>query len=1842
MDASFTQEWVLKAVRSGLLDPAAAAEVLRNDPYATKSLGRLTRATESVKPPQALRTEIRQLTLRGLSADEWAGTLVGDADPAGRLPNAIVIEAPTQTDPVATYQGLRALVCAWLDRATRADRLRLVWLQTRPDPVGEAVAALFSSLNAEEHTVSATVLTGQPGEAAVASALHETGGVEAQRRYRDGEVVAWATRVEELRLPGTPTKLRQGGRYLITGGLGSLGFALARHLARSYAAELILTGTRPAEQAEARLAELRELGATVRYRRVDFTAPDAASSLASELSGLDRLDGVVHCAGTTRDSLLRSKPAAAADAVIKPKTDGVRLLDQASAEFELDFFVTYSSISALLGNVGQTDYAFANAYLDGYIQRRCSAVERGERHGTSVSIAWPFWSEGGITIPRDSLDRLAATTGIEPLPTWLGIALFEAALSLGEPLIAPVVGDPTTWEVDPVNPATTAAVNDDDQVRARFVDYLLDTFAEVYEIPRDSLRADANLQSYGLDSVLIGRLSSRLVTIMPQLGASVFFDCATVAEIADSLWERHLDQIRAHFASAPAAPAQPAAAVEPSTEQVPAGRSAAQPSACEPMRIAIVGYAARMAQADTAAEVWTALSEGADLVTAFPAQRREVFEGSASAGFALPGITEQDWMQPGSYLDDVWGFDASFFGVGAREARSMDPQERLALESAWHAFEDAGIAPRAAKAATDGSIGVFGALTSHTHQQLGAYGISADSYAPQAYGWSMANRLSSFFDFNGPSETLDTACSSGLYALARACESLRREECRMAVVCAANLYLHPHKFAMLRERAMLSGSGRCHTFGAAADGFVPAEALVTLVLKPLADAERDGDRIRGVVWSWGLNHAGTTNGYTVPSPKAQAAVIRQALTAGGLDGSEVSYVEAHGTGTSLGDPIEIEGLIDVFGSRPERSTRLGVGSVKSNYGHAEAAAGLVSIVKVLKQLEHDQLVPSIHAAEKNPRLQLAQTPLYIVESRQPWRDAPGQPRFAGVSSFGAGGSNAHVILRSPGEPGSNQEPSRVSGAQPLAADRQKLPFLFSAADRTALGKLLTSHLTWLSTRNVDLAALAAALIHERTPLAERTCVFAADQAELLARLEIAARDDQAPGVDHGSARDQSVRQGRRDPMVSPADATRAGDWLAGAEVDWQLAQPAGEDRLDLPLYPFQHRDYHVTVPAATSPQPRAASDAAISPAEPAAAPAPAPVTGPAGPVAAPPLQRLDFLADIPQGSYGARELNDPVVRTETPEPGILVLRMHNQDNSNLVDTPLYTELARAFDQVNRDDSVKVVVLTGTDRLFCMGGTSENLDEIAKRDSTCSDGSLFYLGLPSVRVPVISAMSGHAHGGGLTFGLSADIPILAEESLYAASFMNINFTPGGGSTYYFGRRFGEAIAREMFFTGRDYTGRELKQLNPALRVVPKSQVMPAALQIARAIAAKSLRALMLFKAGNTDAILQELAGFIQREDAMQQELFDDEHIRTARQDIQRLFGAEIAEPADQHALSQTAAPKPSQATSPASGGPVVLAATARPETAATSQPNKDAAVVLRPVTAAQAASAANPQAAAPAPVSSVPQPAPEPSAAAAGSPDSDRAALVTAVLAELGEVLKEDPAELDLRRSVSELGVDSVGALELVQRLNSRFATNLETDVIYTYPRAIDLAQGVAERLGHRAAPDGSVTTEAAQPASERPSSAPAAGTPSHPGPGVAVTRDELLRVAPDASGQAGPREQFTRILQSILRFADDDLPDLRRNFQDLGIDSVSGLELIREVNLQFGTALQASDLYAYGSALDFVAQLDGGRTTVASVLPAELGQPRPTQSEEGLQAVLARLGQHDLSVEDVLEILERG
>ncbi len=593
----------------------------------------------------------------------------------------------------------------------------------------------------------------------------------------------------------------------------------------------------------------------------------------------------------------------------------------------------------------------------------------------------------------------------------------------------------------------------------------------------------------------------------------------------------------------------------------------AKPQAATPPRspepIAIIGLSGRYPMADDIEAFWDNLVAGRDCITAVPAGRWDDarYHDPAADDTAQAYLSNQ-----GGFIDGIDRFEPMVFGISPRDAQKMDPQERLFLQTAWSTFEDAAYTAgrlAAERRAHGREVGVFVGVTTNSYALLGPDAWRAGETAiPESMPWSIANRVSYFFDLHGPSLPVDTACSASLTAIHLACESLRRGECAMALAGGVNLYTHPAKFIQLSQLKMLSPSGRCRSFGAGGDGMVPGEGVGAVLLKPLSRAIADGDRIRAVIRGGAINHGGRTNGYTVPNPQAHAQLVAAALQAAGVAAASIGCIEAHGTGTALGDPVEVAGLARVFQGA---TGACALGSVKSNIGHLEAAAGIAGVTKLVLQLEHHRLVPSLHAETLNPAIDFAATPFRLQRQAAPWpAPADGGPRRAGISSFGAGGANAHLVLEA--APPLPTVPARVGPRV----------FVLSARSEAQLRALATGLQTTLERLGdtADTWAIAYTLQTGREAMAERLAIVAEDADGLVSSLRAWSAGLADPATFRATA---GTAPAGADQALAAGDLhTLARLWTQGAAVDWLRLYPQGAPRpVSLPTYPFAGKRYWI-------------------------------------------------------------------------------------------------------------------------------------------------------------------------------------------------------------------------------------------------------------------------------------------------------------------------------------------------------------------------------------------------------------------------------------------------------------------------------------------------------------------------------------------------------------------------------------------------------------------------------------------------------------------------------------------
>ncbi len=729
------------------------------------------------------------------------------------------------------------------------------------------------------------------------------------------------------------------------------------------------------------------------------------------------------------------------------------------------------------------------------------------------------------------------------------------------------------------------------------LDLLCGLFSGVLNCPANKVAVDVGFYDQGLESSDLMELVQTLEKMLKcDLYPTLLFEYPTISELAE-----YLISINAHSLVTKSVSFPPK--VDRITQNAPEVKQTISEDA-----IAIIGLSGAYPMADNIDQFWENLKAGKDCISEIPNSRWD-FQQYFHPERGKIGKSYSKW---GGWIDLHDCFDPHFFRISPKEAERLDPQERLFLQSVWTTIENAGYAANMLAKSIQ-SVGVFVGVMWNDYQLLSGQNEGNGSVNAVTSAWhaSIANRISYFFDFKGPSLALDAMCSSSLLAVHLACESIRNGDCKWAIAGGVNLSIHPNKYLQLSEMQMLSSDGRCRAFGEGGDGYVPGEGVGSILLKPAKDAIRDRDAVQAIIIGSAVNHGGATSGYTVPSPGAQADVIFNALQKADVDARTISYIEAHGTGTSLGDPIEMAGLTQAFRNYTEDKGFCALGSVKSNVGHLESAAGIVGLTKLVLQMEHRQLVPSLHSATVNPEIDFSNSPFKIQHEVsdwcRPWQDMDGQrkegPLRGGISSFGAGGTNVHLILQE--APVSSRPVSenreRVIAVTENNKDTEKKPkhrlIVLSAKTDDRLGARVEGLVGYLKEKGnsqfdntqstsspncrdtLDFESLAYTLQIGRDPMKFRIACLAEDERDLVGQLEIYLNDINVPST---------VFIGKRETKkkISSIDIENALNeenikeiarlWVQGANIEWsRLYSIETPSRIPLPTYPFLKERYWV-------------------------------------------------------------------------------------------------------------------------------------------------------------------------------------------------------------------------------------------------------------------------------------------------------------------------------------------------------------------------------------------------------------------------------------------------------------------------------------------------------------------------------------------------------------------------------------------------------------------------------------------------------------------------------------------
>ncbi|MGW5474739.1 type I polyketide synthase, partial [Streptomyces chartreusis] len=909
-----------------------------------------------------------------------------------------------------------------------------------------------------------------------------------------------------------PAAWRPSGTVLVTGGTGALGAHVARWLAGNGAERLVLVSRRgPQVPGAAELEEeLAALGVGVTVSACDVADRDGLGELLAAIPDEAPLTAVVHTAGVLDDGVLHALTPERFDAVFRAKVAAAEVLDELTRHLvpDLDAFVLFSSLAGAVGNPGQANYAAANAALDALARRRVAAGL------PATSVAWGAWRGAGMAA-EGRLGRHASGRSLEP-----ELALTAMAELVAERAPDTVVADLADADLLdgmfalrhtasltslPGARQIAAAAQQARQERAGAAAELRtrllatredDRLPFVLDVVRtqaaavlghpgpDAVKPERAFQEHGFDSLMAVELRKRLTAAVGlPLPATMVFDHPTPLALARHL----LGEILAEGAGADVV----ATAADVSDEP-----------------IAIIGMSCRFpGGVDSPEKFWQLIASGTDAIGEFPADRGWDVSGLYDPDADRSGTT---YSTEGGFLDAAGDFDPAFFGISPREALVMDPQQRLLLETAWEAVERAGIDPGTLRASRTG------AFIGSSYQDYGR-GAGEGTEGHMVTGSSpsvLSGRLSYVLGLEGPAVTVDTACSSSLVALHLACQSLRGGESTLALAGGATVMTTPDSFVAFSRQRALASDGRCKAFGDDADGMTLGEGVGLLLVERLSDAVRNGHPVLAVIRGSAVNQDGASNGLTAPNGPSQQRVIRQALANAHVAPDDIDAVEAHGTGTALGDPIEAQALVATYGRDRDPERPVWLGSVKSNIGHAQSAAGVAGVMKMVLALRHGVLPPTLHVDTPSRHIDWTSGVLRLLDEERQW-PANGRPRRCAVSSFGISGTNAHTVL----EEAPDGIPTAVEPPLPTAPPVSgALPWVLSARARAALRDQASALAAQTTARpGDDPADTGHSLVTTRSLLDHRAVALGADAAELGVALGAFAGQEPAAPVVHGEA-----------------------------------------------------------------------------------------------------------------------------------------------------------------------------------------------------------------------------------------------------------------------------------------------------------------------------------------------------------------------------------------------------------------------------------------------------------------------------------------------------------------------------------------------------------------------------------------------------------------------------------------------------------------------------------------------------------------------------------------------------
>ncbi len=913
--------------------------------------------------------------------------------------------------------------------------------------------------------------------------------------YREG--VRYQQVVAPAILDPTQTRLKQGGVYLITGGLGAVGLTLADYLAEAYQAKLVLLGRSGLPRREewgryltedtnsvwaekiSRVQVIEQKGGQVYCLTADVTDYDQmAAAIQQAEAHFGSLNGVIHAAGLTSATAfqpIQMMERATSEAHFSPKVAGTYILEQVLHGRSLDFCLLMSSISTVLGGLGFSAYAAANLFMDLFAHSRNQQPDSFPW----LSVNWDTWRVS-TAAPENTMSLGGSIAEFEMTPEE-GQQAFALALGTDQSQLINSTGDLNgrikQWvllETLQAKPKRLIAAVERPQLETEYVPATNEMTQRVAAIWQDVLGIDQvgihdNFFDLGGNSLIGLQLINKIQKEFDaQIPAVTLFEAPTIDALVNFLQPEQANVIDTE-------------AEVLSARRQKAGRQA------DHQGIAVIGMSGRFPGAVNVAQFWQNLCDGVESISWFDEDTLQ------AAGVNQEEFNHPNYIKARPIIADADQFDANFFGYSPREAELMDPQQRLFLECAWEALETAGYASEKYK----GLIGVFGGANLSTYMmRLAQDPVLANNVSDyQAVIGNDKDALTTTVSYKlnlrGPSFAVQTFCSTSLVATHLACQSLLNGECDMALAGGVSVRVPQKTGYVFMDGGMESHDGHCRTFDAKANGTLFGDGVALVMLKRLDEALEDGDIIHAVLKGSAINNDGSLKvGYTAPSVAGQAQVVEMAQANAGVHPETIGYIEAHGTATELGDPIEVSSLTRAFRKQTDKKGYCAIGSVKTNMGHLDRAAGATALIKTVLSVKHGVIPPTLHYESPNPEIDFANSPFVVNDKLNKWPAVWDGVRRAGVNSLGMGGTNAHVVV---------EEPPTLPPSSP---SRSTQLFLLSARTESALEMVTDNFIRFLQDHpTTDLADVAFTLQTGRTVFDHRRMLTCQTVSEALTVLE---------------------------------------------------------------------------------------------------------------------------------------------------------------------------------------------------------------------------------------------------------------------------------------------------------------------------------------------------------------------------------------------------------------------------------------------------------------------------------------------------------------------------------------------------------------------------------------------------------------------------------------------------------------------------------------------------------------------------------------------------------------------